>query len=478
MTCRKIPVRRAAPAHPNEAGMAMILTLFTLTTLMIAIASALVVGSADVAATRNYRDALEAHMVAESAIYEALQLINGPGVTNFKHDVADGWSGTYGGTRNFAPVSGFEYVVTAAPDATDPANKGVLIATATRYRDGVVHVAGNGNMNATNRVVATVVRAMAPPGGSSGGSGGSSGSSGGPGSPGAVYLANDNPVSAEFDGVALVNNLLAPGNMFIDGNDHTLAGGAGTAAPVPGISTRNDTNTQTVRDDIPANLRGQVRGQGYYAGPPIQPSVLTSPAAPSVAQINVFVDDWLSSPSRQDVTIPTLNCIVSALLPHPCQYGTDSSPQVTHFTGLGSAGLLTVQGQMTGAGIMIVEGDMAILGNFSFDGLVIVRGAVIIDSLSVLPGLGPAVPVLGNMVVRGSLWTEKVTFKANGGVQVLYSSQGLQLANAVPPPGGGSSGGGGSGGGGSGTPPWTLPSSLQVTSLADCSSVPAGSGGC
>src|SRR5262249_34388789 len=153
-----------------------------------------------VVATRNYRDALQAHIVAESAIFEAVQLINGPGVANFQNDIVDEWSTTYGPSRTFASLDGFEYTVSATQDATDPRNKGFLIATATGYRHNATHVAVNAN--ATNRVVAAIVRSTAPPG------------NGSQGTPGAVYLANDAPVSAGFDGIPLVNGLLSPGNML------------------------------------------------------------------------------------------------------------------------------------------------------------------------------------------------------------------------------------------------------------------------
>src|SRR5207249_282797 len=92
-------------------------------------------------------------------------------------------------------------VTTVALDA----NTGRLTSTAT------------GPEGVRNTVVATVVRSNAPSG-----------------SPGAVYLATDSPTNATFDGNAFA----------VDGNDHNYTGGAGPGAPVPGISTRNDTNTQ------------------------------------------------------------------------------------------------------------------------------------------------------------------------------------------------------------------------------------------
>ena len=363
-------------------------------------------------ATRNYRGTQQVHFVAESAIAEAVQLVNGPGVVSFQNDVVSGWAARYGaGRRSFAPLAGFTYQVTPLTDPTNAANAGRLRADAT------------GPEGTRSVMVASLVR------------------SGTASPPGAVYLANDNPTNAVFNG-----------NSFaIDGNDHNYTGGAGPQPPIPGISTRNDANTQETANSLSPGQANNVQGQGYSAGPPTVPSVLTSPAAPSIVQMNAFIDDLLSRPRPPDVTLPNL-------VGNPT-YGTPAAPQITHFTGLGSLGLLTVNGNVKGAGIMIVEGDLLVLGNLEFDGLVLVRGQFILDALPVFDALGGVVNIGGSALVYGSLWTQKLTFKAQGNGQVLYSSQAMNLANAV---GGGAA----------------LPSPMRVTSLADCAETAPGTGGC
>src|SRR2546426_946176 len=154
--------------------------------------------------TRAARGGSQAHFVAESAIAEALQRVNGPGVVNFQNDVVGQWAATWGaGTHAFGPVSGYTYTVTPVASATDPTNAGRLIATA------------NGRESAHNVVVANVVRSDIPST-----------------APGAIYLATDATTSTTFQG----------DNFSIDGNDHNYTGGAGPAPPVPGLSTRNDAN--------------------------------------------------------------------------------------------------------------------------------------------------------------------------------------------------------------------------------------------
>ncbi len=79
------PPRRAT--RPADSGMAFVLALFALTTIAMALTSALLVASSDIRATRNYREASQVHFVAESAIAHAMQVVNGPGVVNFQNDV-------------------------------------------------------------------------------------------------------------------------------------------------------------------------------------------------------------------------------------------------------------------------------------------------------------------------------------------------------------------------------------------------------
>src|SRR5213592_3423489 len=122
---------RRAP-RPAESGIALVLALFAMTTLLVVAASALLVGSADIRATRNYREASQVHFVAESAIAHAMQVVNGPGVVNFQNDVVTPWGTLFGtGARTFAPVGGYTYTVSSSIDPADVVNAGRFVATAT-----------------------------------------------------------------------------------------------------------------------------------------------------------------------------------------------------------------------------------------------------------------------------------------------------------------------------------------------------------
>src|SRR5437773_11680532 len=78
---------RGTPSRPREQGFALAVALFAMGTLLLLVASALLIGTANVEATRNFRGAVQVHFVAEAAISEALQVPNGPGVVNFQHHV-------------------------------------------------------------------------------------------------------------------------------------------------------------------------------------------------------------------------------------------------------------------------------------------------------------------------------------------------------------------------------------------------------
>ena len=396
---------RGTPSRPREAGFALAVALFAMGTLLLLVASALLIGTANVEATRNFRGAIQVHFVAESAISEALQVANGPGVVNFQNDVVGQWATAFGsGGHAFAPIAGFTYSVAPAASAGSPANAGRFVATAL------------GPRGERNVVVANVTRSNVPLV-----------------SPGAIYLATDAATKATFKGNAFI----------VDGNDHDYNGGAGPAAPVPGIATRSDTNTQ----DTLKSLKQQpdnVQGLGYSNGPPVIPSVATFPAAPSIAQMNQFIADLLGRLGVVTDGDSTINGTAT--------FGTTAAPQITHFTASGGV-TIKGNGNASGAGIMIVEGDLTIQGTLGFKGLILVRGRT-----NVLQD-PPETDLSGNMTLYGSLWTQDVNLVVGGSAIVDYSSNALQLANQV-------------GGGG------TLPAALVVTSLADCAQLPAGVNGC
>jgi len=110
---------------------------------------------------------------------------------------------------------------------------------------------------------------------------------------------------------------------------------------------------------------------------------------------------------------------------------------------------IKANGNSSGAGIMIVEGDLTIQGDLNFKGLILVRGKTSVQ----------VTDIIGNATVYGSLWTQDLDLVVGGSAIVNYSTQALALAGLVA----------------NNNP---LPSTIQVASLADCSQVTAGTGGC
>jgi len=375
--------------------------LCVLSILVLVTASATLIGTSDIRATRNYRGASQAHFVAESAIAEALQRVNATGIVDFDNEVTRQWATLWGSSSHaFAPVPGYAYTVSALSNAGDPANSGSFVATAS------------GPEGSRNVVVARINRSNIPST-----------------TPGVIYLAPDSPTSATFNG-----------NAFrIDGNDRNYTSGAGPGAPVPGISTRNSANTQEAINSLAAQQLDNVTGLGYGAGPPIVPSILTAPAGPSAAQVNQIVSDLLARPGTVINNASQVNGNVN--------FGTPASPLITYFPANVE---IKGTGNASGAGILIIEGDLTIKGSFSFDGLVLVRGRtqVVGDT-----------DVTGNATVYGALWTNDINLVVGGSALLQYSTQALALANLA------------SGGA-------ALPAPLRVASLADCTQLAAGVGGC
>ena len=399
----------------SRRGIVMALALFALTTLSLVLAVSLLIGSSDFQATRNYRSATQAHFVAESGISQALQVsnqVNGIGVIDYQAEVANQWAGLWGsGARSFPPLPGFSYTVAAFVNGANPANAGWFRSTAT------------GPEGAQNIVVANVLRSDIPSV-----------------APGAIYLATNAQTNSTFNG-----------NSFaINGNDKNYDDGSpGPGAPIPGISTRTDSNTQEAINSLNNNQEQDVRGLGYSAGPPVVPSVKTSPSAPSVAQVDNIVQQFLQNAPAGNLVTSSASTIndSSQLAGWTNGNVATPTPKITHFTG---SVAFKGSGNISGAGIMIVDGDLTITGTLDFKGLVIVRGQTKVGQSG----------IQGNAQLWGSLWTDDINLVVAGNAFVQYSTKALALAGSVTPG------------------PSALPTPLTVTSLVDCAELPSGSGGC
>src|SRR5439155_287204 len=153
------------------------------------------------------------------------------GVENFQNDVVNNWNTSWTpSTKTFTALPGFTYSVVALPN---DANSGYFRATAY------------GPESATNIVVASVSRSVIPST-----------------APGALHLANAGATNCTFNGNGFI----------INGNDENYTGGDGPGAPVPGLSSLNDTNTQEAINSLNNQEKHDVTGLGFSSDPLI-PSV-------------------------------------------------------------------------------------------------------------------------------------------------------------------------------------------------------------
>jgi hypothetical protein len=392
------------PTRRGQEGVALVLALFATAALIATGTASLMIGTSDVNASRNYKGAAQVHLTAESGLSRALQAINDDGVVTYQGDVVNDWTNYLGTSwHQMAPLPGFTYRVTPALDAGDPAGRGRLVSSA-RGPDGL-----------QSTVVANLSRLVLPFE-----------------SPGVIYLAQDNPTNATFVGNAF----------FVDGNDYNMNGTPGPNPPVPGIATRNDTNTAETIASLNALQLDNVRGAGFSWGPPIIPSVRTSPSSPNVAQVNQIIATLLALP-HTEFTDYRINGNFT--------FGTEASPQITHFTNEDG---ITIKGNgnAQGAGIMIVDNNLTIQGNFSFRGLILVGGSTTVQ-------YDWETGLTGNALLLGSIWTTELNLKVGGSALALYSSQALTLADNL-------------------VPDWGMPAPMQVTSIVDCAQVYSGVAGC
>jgi hypothetical protein len=401
----------------REKGIALVIAVFTIAALLVAITGALVTSSANSKAAWNYKGASQAHFVAESGISHAMQTMNSIGVVNYQNEIANNWSTMWGnGSKTFSELSApnnttYKYTVTNTAGAV-PASSGRLVAVATQSDAA-------GNIYATNAVVANIVRDNNPST-----------------APGAIYLASDGNTNAGFNG-----------NSFaIDGNDHTLSGGTGSGISIPGISTRNATNTNEAVASLNAVQKDNVQGYGYVSSSPPVPSISTSPSAPTIAQIQQMITDITTNPGCA-AGGPCSTCGCSQINNScSCDFGdpyATPSP-VCKVVTVNSGLQVKNNGNVDGCGVMIVNGNFDIQGNVSFRGLIIVKGTL---------------TVTGSALVYGSVWTEGLAMDVGGNGQVYYSSQAMQLANNVFPTG-------------------AIPAPMKISSLADCADLGSGVGGC
>jgi hypothetical protein len=399
---------RTPSRHERDRGMALAIALFGIALLSLVLSASLLVGASDARATRAYRRTTQVHLVAESAILHAVQVANraaGIGVENYQNDVYDNWANLWSpSTMTFSPLSGFTYTVAAGSGTADG---GYFKATAF------------GPEGATNTVVATVTRSVIPST-----------------APGALHLANAGATDCTFQG----------NGFSISGNDMNYTGGAGPGAPVPGISTLNNTNTQEAIQSLNNNQDNDVTGLGYSSNPLI-PSVKTSPGAPSANQIDALVNDLLASPGVITQNAGTYNNS-SSIAGWQCKNNDPAPiPEITHFTGDVT---FKGNGTISGEGILIVDGNLTLNGAIDFKGLVIVRGQTNFTSDT---------DVTGNAQIWGSLWTTDINMVVGGSAFIQYSTQALALANSL-------------------NNGQSLPSKLVIDSMVDCAAVPAGTNNC
>jgi cytoskeletal protein CcmA (bactofilin family) len=330
----------------------------------------------DLKSTSHYSTGNQALFAAESGIQHALSSMNSMGVIHFQYDVADRWSTVFGVPLKTMPNDAdVQYEVSVAADAADPVNAGSITATGYAPLQGRRTVTVRVRRNGRGKGI------------------------------GAIHLAGDT-VGTNFVG----------DSFSVSGNDHDQFGNlvaGGTSHP--GISTRNDGVTNSVVGSLDDSQKDNIQGLGF-ALDPLTPSVLTT-GGPSPADLNRMINDILAKPGVATDNTHVYNNGTTTV------YGTVAAPQITHLTNTD----VTVNGNITGAGILITDGSIDITGSIDFVGWIIVHGNTVIHTQTASDGT----TVLGNAVVKGSLWTADFDVEVGGSAVLDYCDWCLTLAGGI-----------------------------------------------
>ncbi|GIW39669.1 MAG: hypothetical protein KatS3mg076_0246 [Candidatus Binatia bacterium] len=349
--------------------------LLVLLLLLTAGTGALFHSTQEIQSVAHYHTGNQALFSAEAGLLHALNAMNRMGVVSFQTDVANRWSEVFGASLKSIPgYTQLQYEVTVAADPAFPTDRGTVTAIGLAPRNA-------------RRVLLAVVQK------------GSSASG-----QGAIYLAADS-VQSQFTG-----------NAFdVDGNDHDQFGNLVPGGPVlPGIATRNDGVTNSVKGSLSDQQKDNVKGLGFTPDP-LNPSVLTT-GGPSVADLDRIVENILSN--HPDVVYDNRSSINGNVT-----FGTVQNPQITYLTA--DEVKIKANGNASGAGILIVDGSITINGNLDFVGWIIVRGETVING----PNSADETTVLGNATILGSLWTGDLDIKVGGSAIVNFCEFCINLAD-------------------------------------------------
>jgi hypothetical protein len=355
-------VSRAAPTRDgvlgNERGATLVLMMLVLFTLLCLTVASLLATTSDLKISANYQTGTQALLAAESGILHAQESIDEVGVvSDCQTEIVSAWSSIF--TTSPVTIEGYpllNYTVTAAPDAADPA--GHLILTA------VGQAPNESQRSIQARLTTDDVF-----------------------SPGAIYLPGSD-VTPNFNG----------NSFLIDGHDTNLDGSPNPSGDVPGISGRAQDSVDAVTSALSSQQADNVIGDG---------------GTPSVQLSNSFSTDQLLNQIVPRV-LSTPGVVNNPGLTGNDTFGTQASPQITHFTGD-----LTIAGNLTGFGILVVDGGLTISGSATFTGLIIVQGTTDITT------------VQGNTTILGAIWTTDLRLTVGGSASVTYSSQALAGVNAL-----------------------------------------------
>jgi hypothetical protein len=354
----------------NEKGFALFAILLIAIIRGAAGAASSLLSTYDLQMTSFYSTGRQAFFTAEAGVLHAINVINRRGVQDFQADIAatTEWNRLYGESIKSLPSDDTTtYAITIAANAGDPVNRGTITAVSTAPLQAQRVI----NVTLRKGIIADQ---------------------------GALYMAAD-AVQSDFG---------SRDQFEIDGNDHTMNGNLNPSGPVrPGISTRNDTVTQDVKDNLSAPQQEKVTGLGFSLDP-LDPSVITT-GGPTVTDLEQIVAKILSSNPVVEISDQNLTA---------GQYGTLTAPQVTHLTNDN----VRLNGSMDGVGILIAEGEFTINGSANFIGWMIIRGATILESDTL---------VAGNATILGSLWTGDLVVQVGGSAIIDFCLECMELADGT-----------------------------------------------